>query len=78
MTLLAIWLLIWFILNLVLISLGIYIKIMDKTNYTSLLERWAIKKHENRVKQRRIKFTNRVCDRFKKWHSRNSRTKMGR
>lgn len=50
MTLLAIWLFIWFIINIVLISLGIYIKILEKSNYTSFLENWAIKKHEHRIK----------------------------
>lgn len=50
MILLAIWLMIWFILNIVLISLGIYIKILEKSNYTSFLENWAIKKHEHRTK----------------------------
>lgn len=56
MILLAIWLFIWFILNLVLISLGIYIKILEKSNYTSFLEKWAIKKHERIIKPGRIKF----------------------
>lgn len=56
MTILAIWLLIWFILNLVLITLGIYIKILSNKNYITFLERWAIKKHEKRIKPVRIKF----------------------
>ncbi len=66
MTLLAIWILIWFILNIVLISLGIYIKILEKTDYTSFLERWAIKKHEHRIKPGRVKFINRITLRTKK------------
>lgn len=66
MTLLAIWLIIWFILNIVLISLGIYIKILEKSNYTSLLERWAIKKHEHKIKPGRIKFIDRINYRSKK------------
>ena len=66
MTLLAIWILIWFILNLVLISLGIYIRILEKTNYTSFLESWAIKKHEHRIKPGRIKHINRITFRTKK------------
>ena len=66
MTILAIWLLIWFILNLVLISLGIYIKILEKSNYTTFLERWAIKKHENRTKPGRVKFIDKIHDIFKR------------
>lgn len=66
MKILAIWLLIWFIINIVLILLGIYIKILEKTNYTSFLERWAIKKHENRIKPRRVKFIDKIHDIFKR------------
>lgn len=67
MIILAIWLIIWFILNLFLISLGIYIRILEKTNYTSFLESWAIKKHELRIKPGRVKFINRMHYRSKKW-----------
>lgn len=60
MTLLAIWLCIWFILNIVLILLGIYIKILEKSNYTSFLEKWAIKKHEHRIKPERFNLIKRI------------------
>ena len=66
MTILAIWLIIWFILNIALISLGIYIKILSNKNYTSFLERWAIKQHERRIKSGRVKLINRMRNRIKK------------
>lgn len=56
MTILAIWLLIWFFINVLLIFLAIYLKILRSQKYLSFLENYAIKKHEKLLNPKRKKF----------------------
>lgn len=56
MTLLAIWLLIWFFLNVLLIFLAIYLRILRSKKYLTFLENYAIKKHLKLLQPKMKKF----------------------